>query len=81
MTKVKVNRGFLRMSMFLNDGDIKQTKRCILLVSLGLIDSPIIPKKFADEYRQYKWDQLWTKDEEEWLIKINNDQDKYQEVE
>tara|TARA_B110000902_G_scaffold159421_1_gene182701 strand:+ start:1746 stop:1991 length:246 start_codon:yes stop_codon:yes gene_type:complete len=75
MPKVKVNRGFLRMSMFLNDGDIKQTKRCILLVSLGLIDSPIIPKKFADEYRLYKWEQLWTKDEEEWLIKINKDKD------
>ena len=67
MTKVKVNRGFLSMYMFLNGGDIHQTKRCILLVSLGL--------KIADEYRQYKWDQLWTKDEEEWLIKINKDKD------
>ena len=73
MPKVKVNRGFLRMSMFLNDGDIKQTKRCIIASSLGITDSPIIPKKFADEYRLYKWEQLWTKDEEEWLIKMEND--------
>jgi len=72
MPKLKVNRGFLRMYMFLNDGDIKQTKRCIIASSLGLIDSTIIPKKIAEEYRQYKWEQLWTKDEEEWLINMNN---------
>lgn len=69
--KVKVNRGFLRMAMFLSDGNVPQVKRLITQSSLGLTDDPTIPKAYAKRYKKYTWDQLWTKDEEEWLISFN----------
>ena len=71
LNKVQVNRGPLRIAMFLSDGNVFQVKRLIIQSSLGLTDNPIIPKEIAEKYRKYTWDQLWTKYEEDRLIRSN----------
>lgn len=66
--KIKIVRCPLRIAMFLYGADATQVKRLIIASSLGLTDNPIIPQELAVKYREYTWEQLWTKDEEDWYI-------------